>query len=480
MGHPDGSDAGGHLYFNGIDGATGQYLLPSMAPDAVAKIARGERLDPQEAAELRARYVATHVDMLGPVAGVDLTDLAQSGWGVIFAGELDPAVHDALKPLLDARREQASAVQPGRYREYAGPDGHRPGESSLDFRVRHGIGAGQPTNPDKMPYYLMIVGDPVTIPYRFQYQLDVRHAVGRVHFDAPEEYATYAQAVVGAESNGGPARKAAFFGVRNPDDRATTMSADSLVTPLSRTLSAEFPEWTMRAHVGEEATKARVEGLLGGAETPALFFSASHGMAFPNGHPLQLRHQGALLCQDWPGPLAWRKAITEDLYFSGDDVSDEARPSGLVALLFACYGAGTPQNDDFVQQALGRPTAIAPHDFLSHLPRRLLGHPRGGALAVVGHVERTWSYSFMWPGAGEQLGVFTSTLGQLMKGVPVGAAVEFFNDWYAALNTELDSTKEEIDMGGAADPVVLSGLWTARNDSRNYVILGDPAVRLRV
>jgi hypothetical protein len=449
-----------------------------MPAEAISRKAQGQTIDPRELDELRYWHELATERVFGPAEGRDPCDLAQVGWGVIFAHDCHPAVPEALSELLEHRRRQATASNPRYYREFRGEDGYRPDESKSQFLARHGAGPG-PVDPERVPYYLLLVGGGQQIPFGVQYQLDVQYAVGRISFETPEEYRRYAAGVVAAETSGvSRSRDLAFFAPENPADQPTALSRRDLVEPLAGRLAADHADWTVRTAVAEDATKPELLDLLGGQSAPALLFSASHGLGWPVGHPAQLREQGALVCQEWPGPDS-DAALSADQYVCADDVADDADVHGLLAFFFACFGGATPEWDDFAHRtgSLER-DRLAPAPLMSALPRRLLAHPRGGALAVAGHVDRAWGYSFSWPGAGRQTEVYRSCLARLLHGHPVGSAFEYVNQRYAELASDLSTAVEEVKYGARADDLALSTMWTANNDARGFVVLGDPAVRL--
>lgn len=455
------------LVFNGIDAVTGAYLTPPMTLQRLVNEATGESLDEGHTAELSG-VGGAHLGVAEDPRRLDLV-----GWAVITT-ENDPGATVALqrlRPLLDLRREAAGDL----YREFV----YKAGESKSQFLARYNKGAG-PVSPEKVPYYLLIVGSPEAIPFSFQYALDVQYAVGRIDFATPQEYANYAYSVVAAETGGiRLPRSAAFWGVER--DPATQQSARHLVQPLVKWMEDNAPGWAVQHLAGDAANRQNLRALLGAGDVPAFLFTASHGITFPADHPDQRGRQGALLCADWPGPEEWKKPLLPEFFLCADDVDGDAHLAGLISFTFACYGAGTPKEDDFDQLRLNKFTQLAARPFVASLPTRLLGHPNGGALAAVGHVDRTWGYSFLTEDNRRETEVFSSMLDWLLQGYPVGAAMEFFGARYAELGNELLPELRKVqEFGKKVNAPEFVAQLTAHMDSRSYIIVGDPAVRLAV
>lgn len=479
------------IVLSGIDGTTGSYLVPPISTARVAAAARGIAFEPSALGELQNKTRRMRQMELATIEGVDPEDLAQAGWAVVFpaaapgteTARRQAEIRAALAPLIDHRRAQATRHEERRYQEFSGERGYQRGETKQQYLARLGAGPG-PVNPAKVPYYLLLVASPEEIPYRIQYQIDVQYAVGRIAFDAIEDYARYAQSVVEAETGHvARDRRAVFFGGSHPGDRATALSRIHLAEPLARHVAGRFAGrgWVVDGCFSDEATHARLGAVLGHA--PAFLFTAGHGMGFPSGHEHQRAYQGALLCQDWDGPGSG--APRRDHYFAGEDLDPRADLRGMIAMHFACFGMGTPRYDEFERRSPGAARVLAPHDFVARLPQRMLAHPGGGALAAIGHVDRAWSSSFLWIDAlGERqsqkhLEVFESALASMLQGKRVGHAMEYFNVRYAELAADLSSRIEEIQIYGE-EPTdhELAQMWIFSNDARNYSIVGDPAVHL--
>jgi hypothetical protein len=464
--------------FNGICGATGGYPFE---PVTLAELAAVARNQPIEIGSLRraARWLRSKVgNWREPRDPYSASRLELAGWGVIFPSGADPSIRQALRPLLDWRRSGAATVDERRYRELWGPSGYRPGDSMRDFLLRHKTELGA-ADPERLPYYLLLIGGPEEIPFSFQYDLDLRHAVGRLDLETPEEYAAYAASVIAAEKAWGapplaldtaPVRRAVFFCPRNTDPMSGRMRKELVGNLLDRLSVKPVPGWELQPVLEEQASREALQQLLGGQGRPAFLFAACHGLVFGAADERQREKQGALLCQARAGALPLDAAV------AASDIADDACPHGLIAMHFACYGAGTPARDEFSREH----RAIAPRPFTARLPQRLLGHPRGGALAVVGHLERAWSYSFTGYGKAPQLNTFEDLIRRLLRGLPVGFALELLNCRYQQLAAELFGMREreELEPTDRVEDSVLAAVYCATRDARNYVVLGDPAARL--
>ena len=84
------------IYVNGINGVTGEYLLPPMSLEEVVALAGGEKSPPGILSWLSKVWHKISTPHLGLPLGVDPADVTQAGWGIVFLKDEDPAVIAAL------------------------------------------------------------------------------------------------------------------------------------------------------------------------------------------------------------------------------------------------------------------------------------------------------------------------------------------------------------------------------------------------
>jgi len=515
------------LYPNGIDGVTGRPLLQIDAATA-ARLAQG--LEP-ESTEMKHIYetkqTAATGSHFGAVADVSQSKIEEARWAVVVSALESVEVIKALWPLIKHRMQQMGYkkldfdFQSGdtdcskwlnRHSDggkknldnawgevppvlVVRPEEQRPSQ----WLARYGVSQGPVDSARGVPFYLMIVARPgplndsdkTFIRLNFQYELDIFWGVGRLLFsDATgqhrlDAYKNYAERVVAWEQRADAAsrlrKEIAFFGTRNEEDNSTMRSADELITPLldwSKTGRIPTEKGIgQTVYLAKDATRSNLERLLSQDKAPALLFTASHGIGLPLSDNRLVMHQGALVTADFGG----FGSIKREHWMAGEDLDamSKVNVEGMIAFLFACYGAGCPRQDEFIFDANKQRPTIAPFPFVAQLPQRLLER---GALAVLGHVERAWTYSFSGTEArtAKQVQPFQDVLGRLLQGRPAGDATDQFNVIQGARSMTLTEELEAITYGATPDPALLSRLWMARNDARNYALLGDPAVKLAI
>ncbi|MEM9552929.1 MAG: hypothetical protein AAGC60_01620 [Acidobacteriota bacterium] len=450
-----------HLFYtSGVDGSTGAVSRPITSRQVVDGLA-------QRGVVWAGR---------GLPVGVDGDDLAQVGWALITDDGLDPAVLDALAPLLELRRQQAGRL-------YRDDIVYLRGRRRAHFFADLGLSPGPP-DPEVLPYFVLIVGEPTGVPYRIEHGLDDERAVGRLAFDRVEDYARYARAVVQSETRT-VTPTSVIFPIRHPDDRLTALSTDSLAHPVARHLEQlaenEGSHPPPRLVDADTATKSRLLEVL--RRPPSLLLTSGHAARFPAAHRRQADEQGALLCADWPGPRRSRGPLMPGHLFAASDLPDNAL-DGLIAYFFACDTVGTPHADSF-EPARAQRTRLALEPFVAALPKAMLAQPAGPALAVAGHVDQTFAPTYHWPGVGSRADTFLDFTQRLLRGERLGHALESFGDRAQQLATTFLETHDtlmlERNLEITDDEIEeLAEIWMAYRDARSVSVLGDPAVRVGV
>ena len=404
-------------------------------------------------------------------------DLSQSGWSVLYGLHVSDAIKRELKPLLEHRKNGVNDEK--LFKVFEGAGGYQKEKSVKDWLTKHETSL-QVVDPEKVPFYVLIVASPEDIPYEFQCELDLYYAVGRLWFNTAEEFGCYAKSVLDCEKSAAhvaTSRQLSLFCTSNQFDNATKDLFASLFDPLIQKKFGARQKFELQATSGSAATKDALNNIFTGQApggTPALMFAGSHGLLQPSGAKYQAETQGAIVCQDWPG----KGPVGQDQCYAAWDLKNP-KVHGMVLFMLACYGGGWPAFDSYRAPGAA-PVRISPEPMMARLPQRLLGC-ENGALAVIGHVDQAWSYSYHSSDGIPQSQSFRDVFLKLMNGLRLGNATDQFNLRCAGIAEELLQGIDSWRKGdGKFTKEQVLNLRVAHEDARNYVVHGDPAVRLCV
>lgn len=466
------------IFLNGLNPITGDYLIPPL-DEATAAAAAGAGNQTHPA--VLKMHASLARKTLGLPFPLQPEQIADAGWGIVTHAQEDPAVLQALEPLFQHRLQQIGNPATVKKLTYNG-------ELFVDWLAAHDVAPGS-VKPDKIPFYLVVVGTPERIPFEFTQLLDIEYGVGRLDLNSAADYSMYAQSVVEYDTNQAATndKEVIFFGTRHINDMATQLSSQALVTPLADGLDggagiAQAMKFASQKLIGGDATKERLLQILrrpSGQNPPAFLFSATHGLGWPSGDANQLAAQGALLCGEFKGVGFSPLPLTPDTYLTALDLDASARVRGMIAFHFACFGTGTPRNDKFTFKPPAPPVQLAPQAFFSALPKRLLSHPNGPALATIGHIERAWATSIQPPNTGPQIQPFQNAIAKILQGLPLGLALTDFSLAYGEFAILVGRMLADKLNGLAVDDNKLAMAWIQQNDAEAYTLFGDPAIRLR-
>src|SRR3954452_7707581 len=120
--------------FNGVDAGTGDYRFPRLSADEILSAVAASPAEPTQR-------------KLMP--GIDPKNLGETGWGVVFHAEEDPAILKALAPLLEHRTRMAT-TRKNLFRIFRGETGYSAADKDVEaFLSRRGAMTGG-IKPERM------------------------------------------------------------------------------------------------------------------------------------------------------------------------------------------------------------------------------------------------------------------------------------------------------------------------------------------
>ena len=427
-----------------------------------------------------------------PDPGGDQQSLADQGWGVVVPkGDEGDRLLALIQPLIDRRAEERGKdVSVYRVK----PDLDKKKSASWRDRVFEGN-----LQREEIPWYLLILGQPTQVSLEFQQVMSSRSLVGRLAFDRESDYESYVAKILSWENQPpGEGLARAMYCTATDGSQATALGHEALMVPSA--VDARERKENGRFAVSEVVEMAGDGGAFGddllaaaAVDTPSILFSCSHGMGAPaagwSSSDRQRALQGAVYLGD-------RK------YLTGEDVRNISFLPGGMWFLFACFGAGTPGHSAYRHwlarlQELGEfggsldsVLAALPQDgdppFIASLPQAALANP-DGPLAVIGHLDLAWSYSFQdmdkFRGR-ERHRRFLGTLTDMARGDRAGFALKDLLGYRGQIEQQVAIYTDEAAKGGGelseAEATRLGHRWMLHQDLDGYVLLGDPAARLPI
>ncbi len=474
------------IFGNGINPSTRELLYPPISQEIFGMNVFDYALQNQHEITnlLKSTQLTTSFKFGAPIILrreltpiIDINDVDQMGWTFLVSSK-DKHVSDIIDVLqpLAKHRKMTNPKVPLFF------NGEMPNQWSDWFRDNY-------TSPlaegKKVPRYVLIVGDPDLIPFKFQSLLDSAGFVGRIDFDSREQITSYINKILRLEQNKSTLASREVFAMGTdfgPSD-PTFYSAKYLVKPISEYVSSKL-HFKTKTLLGEQASKSNLMQSLK-QNKPALVFTASHGAGFLNENFLtQKKLNGAIYCQGGEDmPL-------DDILFTSYDIPvDEGFLEGAIFFQFACFGYGTPSQSDFQHWQQGRVQISSQQGFVSDMPKTLLAHDRG-PIAYIGHVDLAWLQGFDDPknpdplhGYDNRIVPFIDSCRSLLSAEPVGRSLEEMNKRYdienAVIVNRIDQAKKQSEFSEKLYTSIAEE-FILRSDAQNYMLLGDPAVKINV